>query len=649
MIYENRKKKRFSFCILLAYLYLCRRMRKMLLTLTLLVLATACIFADDERQDDSKNVESKRRIDHICELYNSDMNDSLILLAPIDMKFHKKERCWEHYYETWMHLVNTYVFMGKVNTGLQEVKKMHHDATERLDKYGQALAYYAMGNAYQNMGYLDESIKCYQQSLELIHSQKMETTIENDIYSYYCDALNVQKRYMDMTPITRQWHEFLQKLTKNEKSQTQKQRSNIWWAYYYLACAQQDLGLGHLDKAEENINEAEKHHTDPSEFIPMSILYYRAQLWMQRKDYEKAREYNDLRMERSRNYDDKSSAVLIFEQRAKIMTGLGNYKEAADMYRDVYELTDSIYKKESRTQINELNTLFHVTETEMVKRLERNRYVMIIAGIVLLALTVFLSYSWWMNRRLKRKNEELAVARDQAQESLRMKSAFIKNISHEIRTPLNILSGFSQVLAQADVELPVEIRQEASTNIQENTNRITSLINRLLALSESSSRSKIEAHDTISILQLCQTAISASGVADNSTHTFSFEAPGISEKETIQTSEQYTIQAICHLLDNAMKFTPAGGSIRMLCEAGDNLVTISIEDTGCGVPKEKANDIFAEFVQLDEFKTGVGIGLTLSRNIARRLGGDLVLDTSYTHGARFVLTLKGAVLNRAEA
>ena len=66
---------------------------------------------------------------------------------------------------------------------------------------------------------------------------------------------------------------------------------------------------------------------------------------------------------------------------------------------------------------------------------------------------------------------------------------------------------------------------------------------------------------------------------------------------------------------------------------------IIVEDTGCGVPAEKAEEIFGEFVQLDEFKDGVGIGLPLSRNVARRLGGDITLDTSYTEGARFVFTL----------
>ena len=66
---------------------------------------------------------------------------------------------------------------------------------------------------------------------------------------------------------------------------------------------------------------------------------------------------------------------------------------------------------------------------------------------------------------------------------------------------------------------------------------------------------------------------------------------------------------------------------------------ISIEDTGCGIPEDKADTIFDEFVQLDEYKDGVGIGLTLSRNTVRRLGGDIMLDATYNKGARFFMTL----------
>ena len=77
----------------------------------------------------------------------------------------------------------------------------------------------------------------------------------------------------------------------------------------------------------------------------------------------------------------------------------------------------------------------------------------------------------------------------------------------------------------------------------------------------------------------------------------------------------------------------------MRCSQQGNTLEVIIEDTGCGVPQEKADTIFEEFVQLDEFQTGVGIGLSLSRSIVRRFGGDITLDTSYHSGARFVLTL----------
>ena len=168
--------------------------------------------------------------------------------------------------------------------------------------------------------------------------------------------------------------------------------------------------------------------------------------------------------------------------------------------------------------------------------------------------------------------------------------------------------------------------------------RITSLINKLLALSETSSRNRIDRTDTVGINQLCHSAITMSRVGDNLFYHFNFTSD-FNDDEQILTAESYAIQAISQLLDNAMKFTPEGGKIQMTCTKTDGLVMISVEDNGCGVPAEKAEDIFKEFVQLDEYQTGTGIGLTLSRNIARGLGGDLILDLSYSQGARFILTL----------
>lgn len=604
-------------------------MRKTVLTILAFLLTLTAV-------GKTEDPESERRYDHLTYLYNNDLNDSLIMQAPLDMNYYKETGHWENYYRTWTHLVNTYTFSGQVNTALKEVELMHSDATRRHDKFGLALADYAMGNAYNNMGYLDEAISCYNKSLELIDDVDISSSTVNDIFSYYCDALNEKKEYEAMTAITNKWKAFLDK--KEEAGEMDKETRKVWYAYFFIACAQQNLGLNRLSEAEANINDADKFKVDGQVFIGLSILYYRAQLFLQQGNYEKALEHNTRRMELSKGYDDKSSLVLIYQQRAQILMGIGQYEEAAVMYRNISELTDSIYKKDARTQITELNTLFRVSELDMEKRLEHNRYLAMTAVIISIALALLVGYWYWMNRRLRKKNEELAVARDKAQESSRMKSAFIKNISHEIRTPLNILSGFTQIVAQPDVELPTEVRKEASQNIQENTNRITSLINRLLALSELSSRNSIERSDSISANRLCQEAIRESGIADRPQHRFSFVS-SVDDTVMVQTSMRYATSAIVHLLDNAEKFTPDGGSIAMKCDINEKMLRISIEDTGCGIPEDKADTIFDEFVQLDEYKDGVGIGLTLSRNTVRRLGGDIMLDATYDKGARFFMTL----------
>ena len=608
-------------------------MKKLLLILTALLM-TIAISADDANRK-----ESTRRINHLCELYNNDNNDSLIQQAPLDLAFHKAQQCWDHYYETWMHLVNTYTFMGKVNTALQEVKQMHADATQRNDRYGLALANYAMGNTYLNMGYLDESVNCYQQSLQHISASNINPSTLNDIYSYYCDALNEQKRWQSMQDVTEEWRVFLEKMTKEErKSKNNPHNSDVWYAYYHLACAQHHLGLHQPSEAMRDIDEAEKRQDMGRVFISQSVLYYRAQCFIETRDYQRALEYNQRRWEASQHIEDMSSKLLIYQQRAEIMKGLKRYEEAAEMYRMAYQLSDSLYHKDARTQINELNTLFHVNELDMERRLQQERTITIVISVIAIALAILVAFGLWMNYRLHRKNEELAEARDQAQEALRMKSDFIKNISHEIRTPLNILSGFSQVMSIQGNQLPEQQRLELSNGIQENTNRITQLINQLLELSEANSRSHIERTDTISANLMCHTAIASCGIADRARHQFRFDTT-LPDDFTITTSEHYAVQAINHLLDNAMKFTPEGGSIVMRSTLLDKHLAITIEDTGCGVPQEKADTIFEEFVQLDEFRDGVGIGLPLSRSIVRRLGGDITLDTTYHNGARFVLTL----------
>lgn len=279
---------------------------------------------------------------------------------------------------------------------------------------------------------------------------------------------------------------------------------------------------------------------------------------------------------------------------------------------------------------------------------------LLLVVVTILFLVIFSINRYLLSRRLQaafqevsEKNEALRIANQRAEESIHMKATFIKQISHEIRTPLNILSGFTQVLTSPKAVLTDEERAEASEEVQKNTKRITGLINKMLELSEVSSNTVLERNDMTTSQQIAEYAIRSAGI-DEATHLEFLLTKEEGSDMLIHTHERSAVRVVELLLDNAIKFThPAEALLPLAGQRKKERVTLTvghgrfvIEDTGIGIPPEEAEHIFDEFVQLDEYYDGTGIGLTSARNMARRLGGDVVLDTTYTGGARFVFTLE---------
>ena len=220
-----------------------------------------------------------------------------------------------------------------------------------------------------------------------------------------------------------------------------------------------------------------------------------------------------------------------------------------------------------------------------------------------------------------------------------MKTDFIHQISHEIRTPLNILSGFTQVITTEDMTLDDATRKDISQRITENTNRITELVNKMLELSEASSHSVIARNDDVLAIQIATQAADEAQLSEATHVTFDMQVTPEVETVMLHTDQHYAIRALTLLLDNARKFTKDGKILLSVDTQPQRSVRFTVEDTGIGIPLDEAQHIFEEFVQLDENYDGTGIGLTVARSIARRLDGDIILDTSYTKGARFIMTL----------
>ena len=269
----------------------------------------------------------------------------------------------------------------------------------------------------------------------------------------------------------------------------------------------------------------------------------------------------------------------------------------------------------------------------------------LLASVLFLAVFIYFRHRAAMkleekNRELELKNCELTVANARAEDSSRMKTNFIQQISHEIRTPLNILSGFTQVLTASGLELDDATRQEANEKIMENTKRITGLVNKMLELSDINSQAVIEMTDDVTPAEIAAKAASDSGIVSAAHIQFDLKIDdNIGEQVRIHTNERQAVRTLELLLDNAQKFTKQGRVVLSVGKTQDGFVAFSVEDTGIGVPAYEAERIFGEFVQLDEYYDGTGIGLAVARSIARRLGGDVKLDINYANGARFVMTL----------
>ena len=343
----------------------------------------------------------------------------------------------------------------------------------------------------------------------------------------------------------------------------------------------------------------------------------------------------------------------------KAMVKTGRKEEALQKAEHIVQMLDSVKAYQHRSDAEELAVIYETEQKEQeiaAQRASLNSQRMQAIVVVVLLLLIFLGVLFEFYRKLRRAHtlleisyNNLVIANERAEESSKMKTNFIRQISHEIRTPLNILSGFTQIITMPDMKLDEATRTDINHKIVENTDRITGLVNKMLELSDASSQAVIDRTDNVLAVQIAAQATDASEVANAKHLKFDLQVGDAEGAVTITTNEQAATRALTMLLDNARKFThPAEAKneepteqqqVTLALKKTDSTIEFIVEDTGIGIPNNEAEHIFDEFVQLDEYYEGTGIGLTVARSLARRLGGDVVLDTTYTSGARFVMTL----------
>ena len=589
-----------------------------------------------EQQSGDIEKESEARWQKILAMKNFSLTKELVEEAEVQMEWFRKNDQWDNFYRTWQLKANSLSSLGKLQPALQETQRMLSDAKESNNKLGRAMAYKQIGIIYLNMKQTEPAVEALKHYAELMKDEDDFNSLSN-IYYRMAKAYDYDKKYEEELKVTNDWVNFL--MTKVGK--VKKPNVRECFNSCYLARAAAFIGLKKLEDARTALDTAEHH----SHLINTSLAlhhYYKMQARYQlaKGDATKALMFTDSVRMVTNEKDDHNEEV-----RAQALMLLGRGEEAAQIFQQLYHEKDSVFGRDARQHLDELNALFKIDELKTEQQHAKFKYMIIATVSIVLALLLLVLYGWRTAIKQKKVNEQLRIANERAKVSSKMKSEFIRNISHEIRTPLNIVSGFTQILTAPEMYLPEKDKNDIQERVTENTDRIIKLVDRMLMLSDVNSDAEIERNDhtdiqTVVSMAIKHSAIDTHTLPENKNAKVSFQVLNHAKTNasTLLTNKVQTSRILAHLFENAMKFTHEG-SITLKMELTDGKVRFIVEDTGIGIPVDQAEHIFEEFVQLDSFTDGTGIGLTIARSVARRMGGNLWLDTSYDKGARFVFEL----------
>ncbi|HEY5417199.1 MAG TPA: PAS domain-containing sensor histidine kinase [Gemmatimonadaceae bacterium] len=253
--------------------------------------------------------------------------------------------------------------------------------------------------------------------------------------------------------------------------------------------------------------------------------------------------------------------------------------------------------------------------------------------------------------RTRRQAEEIEHRRNEADVANRTKTEFLAAMSHELRTPLNAIAGYVQLL-MLGVRGPLTDEQAIDLGrIQRSQQHLLSLINDILNFSRLEAGAvtyEIGSVPLGTVLEAATSMISLQAAAKQITLTLEPCPPTMRALADDSKLEQ----VLLNLLSNAVKFTQRGGHVSIRCEAADDHVLTRVQDDGPGIPADRLADIFEPFVQLDRAlgnpREGVGLGLAISRDLARGMQGDLTVESIPGKGSTFTVSLKRAAAIGAE-
>ena len=274
----------------------------------------------------------------------------------------------------------------------------------------------------------------------------------------------------------------------------------------------------------------------------------------------------------------------------------------------------------------------------------------VIGGLQNSFATMLESLNYYINSvrtatdQTKRYNRELEHTTQLAVEAQRQKTIFIQNVTHQIRTPLNIIMGFAQILncPTDDTSLSEELGQDEIKSIASTmTHNSRLLIRMVMMLFDSSENGKAETancdkREMVACNDVCQVALKFT-TKNHPDIPVEYKTE-LADDFCIHTNFRYLEYSLEELLSNAVRYSDQQ-HISLHVTRNEEFVRFVVQDTGNGIAEADRDNIFKFFTKVDDFSEGLGLGLPLTKRHAETLGGNLILDTTYHEGSRFIFEI----------
>lgn len=412
-----------------------------------------------------------------------------------------------------------------------------------------------------------------------------------------------------------------------------------------------------------------------------AVDYVEAMYAMAKKDYPRATNNFRKVLDADSSYAVRPSLIMKYLKAAERTNSTQDIIRAQKYYIDILKdqskmAIDNEYsrlamkfnidaiKQENQQKLDNMNRKMDAEAAQ--NALENHRLTVIIMAVIGLALFVILLLVTINFRRQRRLNkemrkvndrltkerdamhqtqEELTVARDRARDADRQKTEFIHSISHEVSEPLKAIVGYSQLIIDSIEGPRRQYLNRFIDIIEANTQILQRLVNDVLNAAELENSQttvtiqNVSVESTLSLLADIYRPRLPEGLS-LVVEPVDIISDNINDSGTIDSDPQRLEQIINNVLNNAVKFTEKGQiTIESTIDRPAEKLTVSISDSGPGIPEGMEEKCFDRFEKLGRYTTGTGLGLHVSRLLARLLGGDIVVDKHYKNGARFIITL----------